>query len=58
MDNGSFGSRFMAFLVMMPVLNLLQFIYFGYSWSSSGAAFDAKSEAWHDEIFAPRVVRA
>jgi uncharacterized RDD family membrane protein YckC len=93
-----------AFLVLIPVLILLQFIYFGYLWSSSGqsvgmklleirvddngggrisflraglrgtlgyvvsgfffglgfiwAAFDAKGEAWHDKIFATRVVRA
>jgi uncharacterized RDD family membrane protein YckC len=89
---------------MFPILILLQFIYFGYLWSSSGqsvgmklleirvddsgggkvsflraglrgtlgyavsgfffglgfiwAAFDANGEAWHDKIFATRVVRA
>jgi uncharacterized RDD family membrane protein YckC len=65
----------LAFLIMFPILILLQFIYFGYLWSSSGtlgyavsgfffglgfiwAAFDAKGEAWHDKIFATRVVRA
>jgi uncharacterized RDD family membrane protein YckC len=89
----------LAFLIMFPILILLQFIYFGYLWSSSmklleirlddsgggtisflraglrgtlgyavsgfffglgfiWAAFDAKGEAWHDKIFATRVVRA
>jgi uncharacterized RDD family membrane protein YckC len=60
----------LAFLIMFPILILLQFIYFGYLWSGyavSGfffglgfiwAAFDANGEAWHDKIFATRVVRA
>ncbi len=94
----------LSFLIMIPILILLQFVYFGYLWSSSGqsvgmklleirvddsaggaisflraglrgtlgyavsgfifglgfiwAAFDPKGEAWHDKIFATRVVRA
>jgi uncharacterized RDD family membrane protein YckC len=94
----------LAFLIMFPTLILLQFVYFGYLWSTSGqslgmrlveikvadrqggavsflraalrgtlgygvsgfffglgfiwAAFDADGEAWHDKIFATRVVPA